>query len=272
MSRGSGAAERAAARTWDKPVTAWLTALEGVLVNTGRPVLGADTFIRRLRESGIPFLVLTNSSTSTPRDLRFRLLQSGIDVPEGAIWTSALATAAFLDDQRPEGTAYVVGDVGLTAALHEIGYVLTDRDPDYVVLGGTRVSSFQAVTTAIRLVHAGARFVATNPELTGPSDESVRPATGSVAALISRATGVDPYVVGKPNPLMVRAALNRLRAHCENTILIGHKMDTDIVAGVEAGMRTVLIRSGTTTEPEIDRFPYRPSRIVASVSNLIPEL
>ncbi len=255
-----------------KPITAWMTDMDGVLVHEGRLIPGADAFVSRLRESGTPFLVLTNNSIYTPRDLQFRLRSTGIDLPEEAIWTSALATAVFLDDQRPQGSAYVVGEAGLTTALHDIGYVLTDNAPDYVVLGETRTYSFTAVTTAIRLIRGGARFVATNPDPTGPSSDGVLPATGAVAALVSRATGVEPYYVGKPNPLMMRAALNRLQAHSETTVMIGDRMDTDVVAGLEAGMRTILVLSGIVRAEEVDRFPYRPSRVVSSIADLVDEI
>ncbi|WP_296372438.1 HAD-IIA family hydrolase [Pseudonocardia sp.] len=249
-----------------------MTDMDGVLVHEGRMIPGADAFVAKLRDTGRPFLVLTNNSIYTPRDLQFRLRTSGIDLPEEAIWTSALATATFLDDQRPNGSAYVVGEAGLTTALHEIGYVLTDNAPDYVVLGETRTYSFEAVTTAIRLIRTGARFVATNPDPTGPSADGVLPATGAVAALMTRATGVEPYYVGKPNPLMMRAALNRLQAHSETTVMIGDRMDTDIVAGLEAGMRTVLVLTGIMTADEIERFPYRPHRVVASVADLVDDI
>ncbi|MCU1625959.1 MAG: family hydrolase [Pseudonocardia sp.] len=246
--------------------------MDGVLVHEGRLIPGADTFIERLRDTSTPFLVLTNNSIYTPRDLQFRLRHTGIDLPVESLWTSALATAAFLDSQRPQGSAYVVGEAGLTTALHDIGYVLTDSDPDYVVLGETRTYSFEAVTTAIRLVDKGARFVATNPDPTGPSSEGLLPATGSVAALISRATGVDPYFVGKPNPLMMRAALNRLEAHSETTAMIGDRMDTDIVAGLEAGMRTVLVLSGIMKAEDVDRYPFRPSRVVSTIAELVDDI
>jgi NagD protein len=246
--------------------------MDGVLVHEGKLIPGADTFVERLRASGTPFLVLTNNSIYTPRDLRYRLLNSGLDIPADAIWTSALATAAFLGDQRPEGSAYVIGEAGMTTALHEIGYVLSSQSPDYVVLGETRTYSFEAVTTAIRLIQGGARFVATNPDPTGPSMEGDLPATGSVAALISKATGVEPYFVGKPNPLMMRAALNRLQAHSETTVMIGDRMDTDVVAGLEAGMRTVLVLTGITHAADVDRFPFRPSRIVDSIADLVDDL
>ena len=255
-----------------KQIDCWMTDMDGVLVHEGRMIPGADAFLTRLRAKDRPFLVLTNNSIYTPRDLQFRLRHSGIDVPAESIWTSALATAAFLADQRPGGSAYVIGEAGLTTALHEIGYVLSSADPDYVVLGETRTYSFEAVTTAIRLIKAGARFVATNPDATGPSDDGILPATGAVAALMTRATGVDPYFVGKPNPLMMRAALNRLQAHSETTAMIGDRMDTDIVAGIEAGLRTVLVLTGITQAEDVDRFPFRPHRVVASIADLVDEL
>ena len=214
-------------------------------------------------------MVLTNNSVFTPRDLRARLLASGIDVPEDAIWTSALATAQFLLDQRPNGSAYVVGESGLTTALHDIGYVMTERSPDYVVLGETRTYSFESITRAIRLIEGGARFIATNPDVSGPSIHGTLPATGSVAALISTATGRQPYYIGKPNPLMMRSALNQLEAHSESTIMIGDRMDTDIISGLEAGMRTILVTTGSTRPDQIERFPYRPTRVVDSIADLV---
>jgi NagD protein len=248
--------------------SSYLMDMDGVLVYEDRLIPGADRFVARLREAGIPFLVLTNNSIYTPRDLAARLRLTGIEVPPEAIWTSALATARFLDQQRPNGTAYAVGEAGLTTALHEGGYVLSEREPDYVVLGETRSYSFEAITRAIRLIHAGARFIATNPDPTGPSPLGLLPATGAVAALVSRATGVAPYFVGKPNPLMMREALRAIDAHSEQTVMIGDRMDTDIVAGIEAGMETILVLSGVTSRAEAERHPYRPSRIVESVADL----
>jgi 5'-nucleotidase len=247
----------------------WLMDMDGVLVHEETPLPGADLFLARLREAGRPFLVLTNNSIYTPRDLSARLRASGLDIPEESIWTSALATARFLRDQRPGGSAFVVGEAGITTALHEVGYTLTERDPDYVVLGETRTYSFERITRAIRLIGTGARFIATNPDPTGPSPDGPLPATGSVAALISRATGVDPYYVGKPNPLMMRSALNAIEAHSESTAMIGDRMDTDIIAGIEAGLETILVLSGSTTRVEAERFSYRASRIVDSVADLV---
>ncbi|OLF09338.1 HAD family hydrolase [Actinophytocola xinjiangensis] len=247
----------------------YLMDMDGVLVHEEHLVPGADKLLEELRAKETKFLVLTNNSIYTPRDLRARLRRSGLEVPEGSIWTSALATATFLDSQRPEGSAYVIGESGLTTALHEIGYVLTDRDPDYVVLGETRTYSFTAITTAIRLIEQGARFIATNPDSTGPSREGSLPATGSVAALIERATGHAPYFVGKPNPLMMRSALRALGAHSESTLMIGDRMDTDVRAGLEAGLRTILVLTGISSASTAEKFPYRPSRIVESVADLV---
>ncbi|WP_084513268.1 HAD-IIA family hydrolase [Nocardia mikamii] len=243
--------------------------MDGVLVHEDHLIPGADAFLTELTEREIPFLVLTNNSIRTPRDLQARLRRIGLDIPASSIWTSATATATFLNEQRPGGTAYVVGESGLTTALHEIGYVLTDSDPDYVVLGETRTYSFEAITTAIRLVERGARFIATNPDPTGPSREGVLPATGSVAALITRATGRDPYYVGKPNPLMMRSALRQIGAHSQSAVMIGDRMDTDVIAGLEAGMRTVLVTSGISTRASVEQFPYRPTVVIDSVADLV---
>ena len=254
------------------PIESWLIDMDGVLVREEHPIPGADRFLERLRERGVPFLVLTNNSMYTPRDLAVRLRRNGLEVPEEAIWTSALATANLLESQRPGGSAFVIGEAGLTTALHGVGYTLTDKDPDYVVLGETRTYSFLRITLAIRLVLGGARFIATNPDPTGPAPEGPLPATGSVAALISRATGIAPYFVGKPNPLMMRYALNAIGAHSETTAMIGDRMDTDVVAGLEAGMYTVLVLTGSTIRDDVDRYPYRPSRIVESVADLLTEM
>jgi NagD protein len=252
-----------------REICSWLMDMDGVLVHEEQAIPGAAEFLSRLRERERPFLVLTNNSIYTRRDLAARLRASGLEVPEDSIWTSALATARFLEDQRPGGSAFVIGEAGLTTALHTAGYTMTDRSPDYVVLGETRTYSFERITNAIRLIVGGARFIATNPDPTGPSTEGPLPATGAVAALISRATGVDPYYVGKPNPLMMRSALNAIDAHSETTAMVGDRMDTDVVSGLEAGLETILVLSGVTTREMADRFPYLPSRIVDSVAELV---
>jgi NagD protein len=255
-----------------REIRSWLMDMDGVLVHEQTAVPGADRFLARLRELEIPFLVLTNNSIYTRRDLAARLQASGLEVPEESIWTSALATSRFLEDQRPGGSAFVIGEAGLTTALHQAGYTLTERHPDYVVLGETRTYSFERITHAIRLVAGGARFIATNPDATGPTPDGPLPATGSVAALISRATGVEPYFVGKPNPLMMRSALNAIDAHSETTAMIGDRMDTDIVSGLEAGLETILVLTGVTSRDQAERHPFLPSRIVDSVADLIDDL
>jgi len=252
-----------------KRAECWLTDMDGVLVHEGNALPGAADFLQRLVECERRFLVLTNNSIFTPRDLAARLSRSGLHVPEEAIWTSAMATAVFLSTQLPRGSAYVIGEAGLTTALYGAGYTLTDTDPDYVVLGETRTYSFEAITRAIRLVGDGARFIATNPDVTGPSPEGPLPATGSVAAMITKATGAEPYFVGKPNPMMFRSAMNRIEAHSETTVMIGDRMDTDVVAGIEAGLETVLVLSGSTQASDISRYPFRPSRICDSIADVI---
>jgi len=255
-----------------KPPECWLTDMDGVLVHEGQALPGAAAFLARLIERERRFLVLTNNSIFTPRDLAARLAHSGLHVPEGSIWTSALATADFLASQQPNGSAFVIGEAGLTTALHEVGYTLTETDPDYVVLGETRSVSFTAITKAVRLVLGGARFIATNPDVTSPSAEGPLPATGSVAAMITKATGVQPYFVGKPNPMMMRSALNQIGAHSNSAAMIGDRMDTDVLCGLEAGLHTILVLTGIATKADVERFPYRPSRVVNSVADLIDEV
>lgn len=264
-------AEREDARA-NSEIECWLTDMDGVLVHENQAIPGAAELINRWVDTSKRFLVLTNNSIYTPRDLRARLKASGLDIPEENIWTSALATAQFLKNQMPGGRAYVIGEAGLTTALHEAGFILTDRHPDFVVLGETRSYSFEAITKAIRLILDGARFIATNPDATGPSADGPLPATGAVAALITAATNRDPYIVGKPNPMMFRSAMNRIEAHSETTAMIGDRMDTDIIAGMEAGLRTVLVLSGITQRPDIAKYPFRPDQVLNSVADLVPEI
>ena len=252
-----------------RKIECWLTDMDGVLVYEGQALPGASELIKQWQAKGQRFLVLTNNSIYTPRDLSARLQATGLNIPEESIWTSALATAAFLKSQKPIGTAFVIGEAGMTTALHEIGYVQTDVNPDYVVLGETRNFSFENLTKAIRLIAAGARFIATNPDATGPSAEGILPATGSVAALITKATGREPYIVGKPNPMMFRTAMNKISAHSETTGMIGDRMDTDVVAGIESGLHTVLVLTGIADAAEIEKYPFRPNEILNSVADLL---
>ena len=246
--------------------------MDGVLVQGNRIIPGADQFINRLREQGRKFLLLTNNPVYTPRDLAHRLQATGLQIEENQIFTSALATAAFLHQQRPDGKAFVLGESGLTEAVHDIGYIITDVEPDYVVLGETLAYDFQMIKKAIRLIHdSGARFIATNPDASGPSENGLVPACGAMASLIEKATGISPFFVGKPNALMMRTALNYLNVHSENTIMVGDRMDTDIVAGVTSGMETILVLSGVTKEGQIDKYPYLPTFIRNSVAEINPE-
>jgi len=244
----------------------FLLDMDGVLVRGRTVIPGAREFIGRLLDEDIPFLILTNNPIYTPRDLQHRLASEGLEIPEGHLFTAAMATAQFLDHQRPRGTAFAIGESGLTEALHEIGYVLTSVTPEYVVLGETTFYNFERIAQAIRLVAAGARFIATNPDPNGPSEQGIVPACGAMAALIEKATGVAPYFIGKPNPLMMRSALNFLGAHSDETIMVGDRMDTDVIAGMEAGMRTILVLTGVTCAEEVERFPYRPTLILPSVA------
>lgn len=247
----------------------YITDMDGVLVRGASMIPGADQFINGLQERGIPYLVLTNNPMYTARDLAHRLAILGLEVPEERIFSSAMAAAYFLDSQRPDGTAYVIGDSGLTEAIHQVGYVITDINPDYVVLGETTTYNYEMLTKAIRLINAGSRFVATNPDVSGPSENGIVPACGAVAALIESATGKAPFFVGKPNPLMMRTALNFLGVHSEDTMMIGDRMDTDIVAGVESGLMTTLVLSGVTKREDIDMYPYRPNMVLESIADLV---
>ena len=246
----------------------YLLDMDGVLVRGNQPIVGAQEFIERLIEASAKFAILTNNPMFTPRDLQHRLAGVGLEVPAERLFTSAMATAQFLHSQMPDGSAFAIGESGLTSALHDVGYVLTEREPDYVVLGETTNYNFESISKAVRLVAAGARFIATNPDPAGPSEKGIQPACGAMAALIETATGVKPYFIGKPNPLMMRSALRFLGAHSEETVIVGDRMDTDVIAGVESGLETILVLTGVTREDQISRWPYRPMRVVPSVAEI----
>ena len=246
----------------------YLIDMDGVIVRGNELIPGADAFLDRLYQRQLKFLILTNNPIYTQVDLQHRLQRIGLNVTTDHIYTSALATALFLQAQKPNGTAFVLGESGLTEALHDVGYVLTDHDPDYVVLGETTSLSYGKITQAVRLVSQGARFIATNPDPNGPGDGGIVPACGAIAALIEAASGIHPYFIGKPNPLMMRTALRYLGEHSENVIMVGDRMDTDIRVGTESGLETVLVLTGVTMRDMIDRYPYRPTRIVDSVADL----
>lgn len=249
----------------------FLMDMDGVLVRGRTVIPGANTFIDWLNTNHIPYLVLTNNPLYTARDLAHRLQTIGLAIPAERIFTSAMATADFLQVQKPGGTAYVIGESGLTEAIYRIGYIMTDHDPDYVVLGETHGYNISQITRAIRLISTGARFIATNPDPSGPTDDGLVPACGAMAALIEKATGVAPLFIGKPNPLMMRLALNHLGAHSEESVMIGDRMDTDIIAGVSSGLDTILVLTGVTARTEVARFPYQPTAIFESIADVAPQ-
>jgi len=242
--------------------------MDGVIVRGSEIIPGADAFIQRLHERKRKFLILTNNPKYTPADLAHRLQRLGLNVTAEHLYTSALATAAFVKSQIPKGTAFVLGESGLTGALHDVGYVLTNHDPDYVIVGETTAYSYADITEATRLIASGARFIATNPDPSGPGEGGLVPACGAITALLQAATGVEPYFVGKPNPLIMRTAMRFLGEHSENSVMVGDRMDTDVRIGTESGMETVLVLTGVTSRDMADRYPYRPTKIVESVAEL----
>jgi NagD protein len=242
--------------------------MDGVLYRGNVLIPGAREFIERLQERGHPFLFLTNNSQRTPRDFQLKLERMGLNVGEEHYFTSAMATAAFLHSQKPHGSAFVIGEAGLTHALYQVGYSITDVEPDYVVLGDTPSYDYTKMLKAVHLILAGARFVATNPDVTGPQEEGIHPACGALAAPIERSTGRQAYYVGKPNPLMMREALRRLDAHSEDSVMIGDRMDTDVLSGLGAGMHTVLVLTGVTSRDDLARYSYQPNEVIESLLDL----
>lgn len=246
----------------------FLIDMDGVLVRGRNPLPGARDFISRLKQNSLKFLVVTNNPLYSPADLAYRLHAMGLDIPRENIYTSAMATASFLHGQHPRGTAFVIGESGLTSALHEIGYIITDHKPAYVVLGETHTYNLEQVTKAVRLIMAGARFIATNPDSSGPSEGGIVPACGAMAALIEKSTGRAPFFIGKPAPLMMRYAMNYLETHSRNTVMVGDRMDTDVIAGMQAGMDTILVLSGVTARSDLKTYPFKPTHVLNSVADI----
>jgi len=247
----------------------YLIDMDGVLVHGRRLIAGAAQFLDRLRAAGSPFLVLTNNSIFTPGDLAHRLRAGGLEVERERIFTSAMATAAFLRSQNPAGgTAFVIGESGLTSVLHASGFTLADSGVEYVVLGEQQSYDLDTITRGIQLIAGGAHFIATNPDASFPRDTGLAPACGAMAALMERASGVAPFFIGKPNPLMMRTALNHLGAHSEDAVMVGDNMATDIIGGVQSGMETVLVLSGVTSSAQVASYAYQPTHIVESVADL----
>lgn len=242
--------------------------MDGVLVRGDKLIPGADKFIQMLSDNQAEYLVLTNNPLYTPRDLSHRLFRIGLEIPVERIFTSAMATARFLHSQKPNGTAFVIGESGITNALHDIGYVITDSHPDYVVLGETLTYNLEQITKAIRLIIEGALFIATNPDTVGRENEGLVPACGALAALLEKTTERAPFFIGKPNPLMMRDALNFMGVHSTHTIMVGDRMDTDVVAGIMSGLETILVLTGVSRRTDVLQFPYRPTHILESVADI----
>jgi len=247
---------------------AFICDMDGVLYHGNRLLPGAAEFVAWLAAAGKKFLFLTNSSERTPAELQQKLARLRIRVGEEHFYTSALATASFLASQRPGGSAYVIGETGLTKALYEAGFSMNDVNPDYVVMGDTRSYNIELIERAVELVRQGARLIGANPDLTGPVERGLVPSTGALIAPIERATGRKAYFVGKPNPLMMRHALKRLDSRREETVIIGDRMDTDILSGIEAEIESVLVLSGVSRREDLGAFPYSPTLVLPGVGKI----
>jgi len=245
-----------------------LSDMDGVIYHGNQLLPGVTEFVSWLKQNGKQFLFLTNSSERTPRELREKLTRMGLDVGVEHFYTSALATAAFLESQHAGGTAYVIGGNGLVNALYEAGFAMNDVNPDYVVVGETHSYSYDTITLAINLVQRGARLIGTNPDLTGPGEHGLVPATGAIISPIELATGRKAYFVGKPNPLMMRQALKRLGCTREESLIVGDRMDTDIIAGIESEIDTILVLSGVSTLEDLPQFPYQPHFVMNNVGDI----
>ena len=245
--------------------------MDGVIYRGSTLIPGAKEFVARLIEEKIPFLFLTNNSEQTPLDLKLKLEKRGIGgLTEDNFITSAMATAMFLSSQKPSATAYVVGGGGLVSELYNAGFSISNSNPDYVVVGKTSSFSYEQLKTAVRLIDKGAKFIGTNPDMIDPTEDGNEPACGTLLAAIEAACGKKPYIVGKPNSLMMMLALRKLHVHPDDAIMIGDRMDTDIVGGLEAGMSTCLVLSGVSRREDIDSFPYRPDHVYNTVGEIYP--
>ncbi len=243
--------------------------MDGVIYHGNRILDGVADFVHWLIDNNKKFVFLTNSAERTPHELSMKLQRMGLEVSADHFYTSAMATAEFLHTQKPDCTAYVIGEAALTKALYDHHIYMNDVNPDYVVVGETRTYSFEKIEKAIELVNKGAKLIGTNPDITGPTERGIMPATGALIAPIEIATNKKAYFVGKPNPLMLRHGLRKLGCHSEEIAFIGDRMDTDIIAGIESNVDTVLVLSGVTDREDIDKFPYRPKYILNGVGDLV---
>ena len=246
--------------------------MDGVIYHGNKILPGVHEFISWLLENDKKFIFLTNSPEKTPQELSMKLERMGLQVTADHFYTSAMATAAFLSSQKPGCTAYVIGEAALTKALYDEDINMNDVNPDYVVVGETRSYNFEKIEKAIELVNKGAKLIGANPDITGPTERGIMPATGSLIAPIEIATGKKAYFVGKPNPLIVRKALTRLQLHSSDIAFIGDRMDTDVIAGVESGIDSVLVLSGVSTMETLKDYPYQPKYILNGICDLMQDL
>src|SRR4051794_13912744 len=255
-------------KAWGGTSLGYLIDMDGVIYRGGNLIPGAERFIGKLGEGDIPFRFLTNNSQRTRRDVATRLQRLGIDVEPEHVYTCALATARYLAGQKPGGTAYVIGEGGLLTALHENGYAVVDRDPDYVVVGEGRILTFEMVEAALKMILGGAKLIATNLDPNCPTESGMRPGCGATVAMLEAAAGVKAFSVGKPSPVMLRGARKELALTTDQTVVIGVTMETDILGGVQLGFKTILVLSGGTRREDLDRYAYRPDMIVDSIDEL----
>ncbi len=243
--------------------------MDGVIYHGNRLIPKVKEFVEWLEESGKNYLFLTNSSERSPRELAQKLKRLGLEVGEEHFYTSALATASFLKGQCPNGSVYVIGEPGLVNALYDAGFSMNDVNPDYVVFGETRSLNYEKIEKAVKLVFKGAKLIGTNPDLTGPTEDGIVPACKSLISSIELTTGREAYFVGKPNPLMMRHALKKLNCSRVDAVMIGDRMDTDILAGLESELDTVLVLTGVTAREDLVKFPYQPKFVLNDVGEII---
>ncbi len=243
--------------------------MDGVIYHGNKLLPGVKEFVEWLLKEKKRFVFLTNSSERTPKELQQKLARLGIEIDKSYFYTSALATAIFLSNQRPKGSAYIIGEAGLINAMYNVGYTMNNVDPDYVVMGESKTYSYEKIEHAVNLVLNGAKLIGTNPDITGPIENGIAPATKALISPIEIATGKNAYFVGKPNPLMMRNALKKIKCQREETIIIGDRMDTDMIAGIESEIDTCLVLSGISSSSTIKAFPYRPHYVLNGVNDLV---